>query len=51
MKFADRRSDYVIDPCVGTEFDGCDEAYEYYNLYSWEVGFGIRTGKKRWSEN
>ncbi|XP_039834579.1 uncharacterized protein LOC120695376 [Panicum virgatum] len=50
MKFADRRNGYVINPTVGTEFDNCDEGYEYYNLYSWECGFGIRWGKKRWSE-
>ena len=50
MKFADCRNGYVINPIVGTEFDNCDEGYEYYNLYSWECGFGIRWGKKRWSE-
>ena len=50
MKFADRTSDYIINPAVGTEFDNCEEAFEYYNLYSWECGFGIRWGKKRWSE-
>ena len=50
MKFAGGGSEYVINPSVGTEFDDCDEAYEYYNLYSWECGFGIRWGKKRWSE-
>ncbi|KAG2656113.1 hypothetical protein PVAP13_1KG056977, partial [Panicum virgatum] len=43
MKFADRNSEYIINPAVGTEFDDCEEAYEYYNLYSWECGFGIRT--------
>ena len=49
MKFADRNSEYIINPAVGTEFDDCEEAYEYYNLYSWECGFGIRCGKKRYS--
>ena len=49
MKFADRNSDYIINPAVGTEFDDCTEAYEYYNLYSWECGFGIKCGKKRYS--
>jgi len=38
MKFGDRTSAYIINPSVGTEFDNCDEAYEYYNLYSWECG-------------
>lgn len=51
MKFADRKSDYIINPEVGTEFDDVEEAYEYYNLYSWECGFGIKWGKKRHSED
>jgi hypothetical protein len=25
-------------------FGSVEEAYEFYNLYSWEVGFGIRYG-------
>lgn len=50
MKFTDRRSENIVNPCIGTEFNDCDEGYEYYNLYSWECGFGIRWGKKRWSE-
>jgi len=50
MKFGNRTTGYIINPEVGTEFDNCDEAYEYYNLYSWECGFGICWGKKRWSE-
>jgi hypothetical protein len=51
MKFADRITPYIINRAVGMEFDDSDEAYEYYNLYSWECGFGIRWGKKRWSKN
>lgn len=51
MKFADRSSEYIIDPKVGTEFDSMEEAYEYYNMYSWEVGFGIRCGKIRFSDS
>jgi len=46
MKFADRRSENIMNPCIGTEFNDCDEAYEYYNLYSWECGFGIRWGQE-----
>uniref|UniRef100_A0A0A9A731 Uncharacterized protein n=1 Tax=Arundo donax TaxID=35708 RepID=A0A0A9A731_ARUDO len=42
MKFADRTSDYIIFPAIGTKFDSVEEGYEYYNLYSWECGFGIR---------
>jgi hypothetical protein len=50
MKFAEHKYGNVMNPSIGTEFDNCDEAYEYYNIYSWECGFGIRWGKKRWSE-
>jgi len=45
MKFADRTTYYIINPAVGTEFDDLQKAYKYYNLYSWECGFGIRKGK------
>ena len=51
MKFADRTTDCIINPEVGTEFDDLHEACEYYNLYSWECGFGIPKGKKRYSNN
>ncbi|CAN6221330.1 unnamed protein product [Urochloa humidicola] len=51
MKFADRETEYIICPEVGTEFDHVDDAYEYYNLYSWEVGFGIKWGKERVADN
>jgi hypothetical protein len=32
-------------PKIGLSFDSMGEAYAYYNLYSWECGFGIRYGK------
>ncbi|KAL6604000.1 hypothetical protein ACP70R_044361 [Stipagrostis hirtigluma subsp. patula] len=35
----------IFDPSVGTEFDSAEEAYAFYNLYSWEQGFGIRYGR------
>lgn len=41
------RGDEVIDPCMGTTFNSSGEAYDFYNLYSWEHGFGIRYGKTR----
>jgi hypothetical protein len=37
----------VIKPEIGTGFISLEEAYDFYNLYSWEVGFGIRYGKSR----
>ncbi|KAM0915706.1 hypothetical protein ACQ4PT_010665 [Festuca glaucescens] len=32
----------VILPEVGVTFDSIGEAYDFYNLYSWERGFGVR---------
>lgn len=34
-------------PELGLSFDLSGEAYDFYNLYSWVVGFGIRYGKSR----
>ncbi|WVZ83495.1 hypothetical protein U9M48_030637 [Paspalum notatum var. saurae] len=38
------QSEYVFAPKEGDEFSSCEEAKEFYNLYSWEVGFGIHYG-------
>ncbi|XP_047059848.1 uncharacterized protein LOC124666551 isoform X1 [Lolium rigidum] len=46
-KFGDRKSDAVVTPVSGLEFDSLAEAFDFYNLYSWEVGFGIRYGTSR----
>ncbi|KAL6652097.1 hypothetical protein ACP70R_011022 [Stipagrostis hirtigluma subsp. patula] len=43
--YAIRRQGLVVEPRVGTVFDSMAEAYEFYNLYSWEIGFGIRYGR------
>jgi hypothetical protein len=43
--YAEKLGDEVIDPCLRTTFDSLGEAYDFYNLYSWEHGFGIRYGK------
>ena len=45
--YAEKCEGHVINPKIGTEFDSLDEAYEFYNLYSWETGFGIRLAKSR----
>ncbi|XP_073360980.1 uncharacterized protein [Aegilops tauschii subsp. strangulata] len=45
--FTQKRGDIVIVPALGTSFDTLGEAYDFYNLYSWEKGFGIRYGKSR----
>lgn len=42
---ASRTTKYILEPVVGTSFDSMAEAYEFYNLYSWEAGFGIRYGR------
>ncbi|XP_037461618.1 uncharacterized protein LOC119332544 isoform X1 [Triticum dicoccoides] len=42
-----KRDGNVVNPAVGTSFDSLDEAYQFYNLYSWELGFGIRYSKSR----
>jgi hypothetical protein len=51
MSFADRSTSHVISPDVGIEFDHVEEAFEYYNMYSWERGFGIKWGKERIANN
>ena len=32
---------------IGKVFESTEEAFEFYNMYSWEVGFGIRFGRSR----
>lgn len=45
--FAKNPTDNVITTVIGTTFDSVCEVYDFYNLYSWEKGFGIRYGKSR----
>ncbi|XP_015572590.1 protein FAR1-RELATED SEQUENCE 6-like isoform X2 [Ricinus communis] len=33
-----------LQPTIGLEFDSFDEAYNFYNVYAKEQGFGIRVG-------
>lgn len=42
-----RKEGSVVNPVVGTSFDSLEEAYSFYNLYSWEIGFGVRYAKSR----
>ncbi|KAE8807227.1 Protein FAR1-RELATED SEQUENCE 3 [Hordeum vulgare] len=46
-----KRDGNVANPVIGTSFDSIDEAYNFYNLYLWEVGFGIRLSKSRLNVN
>lgn len=43
---ATRKTKYIFEPAVGVTFDCVSEAQEFYNIYSWEVGFGTRKGDK-----
>ncbi|CAL4934499.1 unnamed protein product [Urochloa decumbens] len=47
MNAADRGDRCIFEPEIGKLFDSTEEAFEYYNMYSWEVGFGIRFGRCR----
>lgn len=46
-RYAEKKTDTVVVPAIGSNFDSLGEAYGYYNLYSWEIGFGIRESQKR----
>ena len=41
----------IFCPVVGMDFNSCEEAKDFYNLYSWERGFGIRYGPCRRNGN
>ncbi|XP_037464070.1 uncharacterized protein LOC119336158 isoform X1 [Triticum dicoccoides] len=41
--FAEKPASNVL----GTTFDSLGKACDFYNLYSWKKGFGIRYGKRR----
>lgn len=45
--YANKLGDHVVESAIGLTFDSLVEAYDFYNLYSWEHGFGIRYGKSR----
>uniref|UniRef100_A0ACD5Z607 Uncharacterized protein n=1 Tax=Avena sativa TaxID=4498 RepID=A0ACD5Z607_AVESA len=45
--YTEKRGEHVVEPSLGLTFDSLGEAYDFYNLYSWEHGFGIRYGKSR----
>ncbi|VAH05423.1 unnamed protein product [Triticum turgidum subsp. durum] len=35
--YAEKKTETVVVPAVGNSFDSLGEAYDYYNLYSWEI--------------
>ncbi|XP_044423055.1 putative protein FAR1-RELATED SEQUENCE 10 [Triticum aestivum] len=46
-RFAEKKEGVVINPKIGLSFDSLNEAYEFYNLYSREIRFGIRFARSR----
>lgn len=46
-KYVEEPTESVVRPELGLSFDSLGEAYNFCNLYSWEIGFGIRYGKSR----
>jgi hypothetical protein len=46
-EYADKKSGLVVNPAIGTSFDTIQEAYDFNNLYSWEIGFGVKYAKSR----
>ncbi|RLN25051.1 hypothetical protein C2845_PM07G08760 [Panicum miliaceum] len=51
LRGADDRGDRCIfEPELGKVFESTQEAFEFYNMYSWAVGFGIRSGRSRESK-
>ena len=47
MQICRKKTDTIILPVVGSNFNSLGEAYDYYSLYSWEIGFGVGYGKSR----
>jgi hypothetical protein len=45
--YEEKLGEDVIDPCLATMFDSLWKAYDFYNVYVWEHGFGIRHRKSR----
>lgn len=43
-KYCETKQGHIFEPRPGITFDSEAEAVEFYNLYSWEVGFGVRKG-------
>lgn len=39
-----RTTTFIFEPVIGMVFDSRAEAFQFFNLYSFEVGFGIRFG-------
>jgi len=49
--YINRPGEPVFLPAVGMEFNSAKDAKDFYNLYSWEIGFGIRKGRNHTNDN
>jgi hypothetical protein len=45
--FAEHPTDVLIKKEIHKSFKSVEETYDFYNLYSWKVGFGICYRKSR----
>uniref|UniRef100_A0A0A9FQ55 Uncharacterized protein n=1 Tax=Arundo donax TaxID=35708 RepID=A0A0A9FQ55_ARUDO len=43
----DGTKEHLFLPSVGQTFPSLSDAYQFYNLYSWEVGFSIRSERNQ----
>ena len=43
---SNRKGRFIFEPTPGMTFDCVSETQEFYNIYSWEVGFGTKKGDK-----
>lgn len=43
-KYCEDKRTVMFKPEVGMEFSSTEEAYQFYNMYSWVAGFSIRLG-------
>lgn len=42
-----KKTEFIFEPILGMVFDSRQEAKEFYNMYSWEVGFGVKYNNSR----
>ncbi|XP_051189963.2 protein FAR1-RELATED SEQUENCE 5-like [Lolium perenne] len=43
-KYCEDKKNVMFEPEVGMQFSSTEEAFQFYNMYSWVLGFSIRLG-------
>lgn len=43
-RYCEDKSTDMFKPEIGMTFTSCEDAYKFYNMYSWVLGFSIRCG-------